>query len=49
MVEIISKVAITVCIYKHPKLSLSDFTDKFLQPLLAKLSYENKKIYNPRR
>ena len=46
-VEIISKTqknTIVGCIYKHPKLSISDFTNTFLQPLLDKLSYENKSI-----
>ena len=46
-VEIISKTqknTIVGCIYKHPKLSTSDFTNIFLQPLLDKLSYETKNI-----
>ena len=46
-VEIISKTqknTIVACVYKHPKLSISDFTNIFLQPLLDKLSYETKNI-----
>ena len=46
-VETISKTqknTIVEFIYKHPKLSISDFTNTFLQPLLDKLSYENKNI-----
>ena len=42
-VEKISKTqknTIVGCIYKHPKLTISDFTDTFLQRLLDKLSYK---------
>ena len=30
--------------YKHPKLALPAFTQNFIQPLLDKLSFENKNI-----
>ena len=39
-----NKSIITGCIYKHPNLSIPDFNDSFLKPLLDKLSYENKNI-----
>ena len=38
------KITIVGCIYKHPKLTISDFTDTFLQPLVDKLSYKWKNI-----
>ena len=34
------KITIVGCIYKHPKLTISAFTDTFLQPLVDKLSYK---------
>ena len=30
--------------YKHPKVTLADFTQNFIQPLLDKLFFENKNI-----
>ena len=48
-VELISKESSNIvvsCIYRHPCMSLNEFNDEFLQPLLTKLSVEhNKKIY----
>ena len=38
------KNTITGCIYKHPNLAIQEFMDTFLQPLLDKLSYENKNV-----
>ena len=36
---------IVACIYRHPCMSLNEFNDDFLQPLLAKLSTEHKKKF----
>ena len=33
------------CIYKHPKLSIEEFNNKFLSSVLEKISFENKEIY----
>ena len=33
------------CIYKHPNMSQTEFTDDFMKPLLNKVNTENKKIY----
>ena len=46
-IEIIDKThknTIVICIYKHPKLSVADFNEGYLQHLLDKLSYERKNI-----
>ena len=32
------------CIYRHPSMTINDFNDNFLSPLLEKLSFENKNI-----
>ena len=33
------------CIYKHPNMSITEFISDFLEPLLAKMSFEKKKLY----
>ena len=33
------------CIYKHPSMDLNEFNENYLNPLLDKLSINNKKIY----
>ena len=33
------------CIYRHPCMSINEFNDYYLLPLLQKLSYENKSIF----
>ena len=46
-VEVLSKSnknTIIECIHKLPKLALADITQKFIQALLDKLSFENKNI-----
>ena len=46
-VELLSqsnKNTIIECIYKYPKMALADITQNFIQPLLDKLSLENKNI-----
>ena len=46
-VEVLSqsnKNTIIECIYKYPKMALADITQNFIQPLLDKLSLENKNI-----
>ena len=35
---------VTDCIYKHPKISIKEFLNDYLQPLLIKLSFEKKKL-----
>ena len=32
------------CIYRHPSMSLSEFNDTYLAPLLSKISLENKTV-----
>ena len=32
------------CIYRHPSMSLSEFNDSYLAPLLSKISLENKTV-----
>ena len=32
------------CIYKHPNVSVGEFTDGFLEPLLEKLAFEKKEV-----
>ena len=32
------------CIYRHPSMSITDFNDNYISPLLEKLSFENKNI-----
>ena len=47
LIEVLSKSnknSIIGCIYKHPKLALTDFTQNFTQPLLDRFSFENKNI-----
>ena len=47
LIEVLSKSnksSIIGCIYKHPKLALTDFTQNFTQPLLDRFSFENKDI-----
>ena len=39
-----SKNIIVGCIYRHPKMSISDFTDNFMTPLLEKTSCKNKTL-----
>ena len=46
-IEILSKSdknTIIGCIYRHLNLAVQEFMDTFLQPLLDKLSYENKNV-----
>ena len=46
-IEVLSKSdknTIIECIYKNPNLAIQEFMDTFLQPLLDKLSYENKNV-----
>ena len=46
-VEVLSKSnknTIIECIYKYPKMALTDITQNFIQSLLDKLSFENKNI-----
>ena len=45
-IEVLSKSDNTIigCIYKHPNLAIQELMDTFLQPLLDKLSYENKNV-----
>ena len=46
-IEVLSKSdknTIIGCIYKHPNLPIQELMDAFLQPLLDKLSYENKNV-----
>ena len=46
-IEVINKKSknyIIGCVYKHPKMSVKEFTDSFFQPLLDKISFENKKV-----
>ena len=33
------------CVYKHPKLSVDEFNNDFLSPILEKLSFEKKDVY----
>ena len=47
-IEVLSKSkpdknTIVGCIYKHPKLTIPDFSQNYLQPLLDKLTYEKNK------
>ena len=39
-----NKNTIIGCIYKHRKMTVADFTQNFIQPLLDKLSFENKNM-----
>ena len=32
------------CIYEHPNVSVGEFTNDFLEPLLEKLSFEKKEV-----
>ena len=32
------------CIYKHPKVSIKEFLNDYLEPLLIKLSFEEKEV-----
>ena len=46
-IEVLSKSdknTVIGCIYKHSNLAIQEFMDTFLQPLLDKLSYENKNV-----
>ena len=46
-IEVISKSQNNVvvgCIYKHPNLTVTEFNEGYLQPLLDKLSLENKDV-----
>ena len=42
-----NKNKITGCIYKHTNIAVAEFTSDFVNPLLEKLSHEQKKRDNP--
>ena len=33
------------CIYRHPSMDLSEFNEEFLNPLMEKMSTDNKKLF----
>ena len=33
------------CIYKHPKLAIDEFSNRFLSPMLEKVSFANKEVF----
>ena len=47
-IEIINKNdknTIVYCIYKYPRLTIDEFNNKFLSPMLEKVSFKNKEVY----
>ena len=44
IIEPKKKSTIVGCIYKHPNVSVGEFTNDFLEPLLEKLSFEKKEV-----
>ena len=46
IIEPKKKNKIVGCIYKHPNLSVGEFTNDFFEPLLEKLSFEKKGSYS---
>ena len=44
IIEPKKKNTIVGCIYKHPNVSVGEFTNDFLEPLLEKLSFEKKEV-----
>ena len=44
IIESKKKNTIVGCIYKHPNVSVGEFTNDFLEPLLEKLSFEKKEV-----
>ena len=39
------KITLIGCIYKHPCMSVDEFNDIYLTPLLKKITFENKNIF----
>ena len=48
IIETKKKNTVKGCIYKHPKVSVKEFLNNHLQPLLIKLSFEKKSYFNER-